>query len=261
MGVSAHGGQRAAGGGGGAAAGWGGRGLTAARAPDLAFLADLDPIPAGLLCFIQGFVGAVQQRRQSCAAVSRRDTGTDRNFQKILAKRQRRLRDRNEQPLSHAGRGVEVCLRQHDDDLVSAISADQVNLPQLPLAVFGYVLYHHVAGEMPVAGVDGFVGIAVYHVGRQQASVALTARELALRQLTELPPVQQPGQTVCNGQLLRVGEQLQVLAHHRELPEQDEYGNRNSTVEQTTQRVKGGAVTGDHEQAIAKYGGRVRQRA
>src|SRR2546428_10048246 len=110
----------------------------------------------------------------------------------MLAERQRRLGDGGEQPLSHAGRGVEVCLRQHDDDLVSAISADQADLPQLPLAVFSYGLHHQVAGEMPVAVVDGFEGIDVPHDGRPRASVALTARALPLGQIKELPPLQTP---------------------------------------------------------------------
>src|SRR2546426_12828777 len=105
MGVSAHGGQWAAGGGGGAAAGWGGRGLTAARAPDLAFRADLDPIPACLLCFIQGLVGAVPHGREKSAAEHSGRTGTGRDFLEMLARRQRRLRDGGERGPRRAGRG------------------------------------------------------------------------------------------------------------------------------------------------------------
>jgi len=109
------------------------------------------------------------------------------------------LTDLRAQVLPEARRVRRVALGQHDHELVTRIPSEELLAPN-PLADQGREFaQHQITGQVPVAVVDRLEVVHVEEQQRERSLVALSTRDLAVRELLEITPIVDLRQTVKDG--------------------------------------------------------------
>ena len=129
-------------------------------------------------------------------------------------------RERRPQPLGGLPSRLQVGLREHEQELLAAVAADDIGGPQGGPERHGGGAQHRVPGEVTVGVVDALEEVEVADDHGQGAVEADRAGQLLAQPLVHGPVVEQPGEAVVAGELLQALGETGVVEHHREVGQQ-----------------------------------------